>query len=856
MRRKRQMIKGFAAACAACILLSLAPVVYAAGYETMYSKSTSIYSAAYNDNVIYKTITGKYDRSSKTYAERAYTLEYSPGTAVRAVVTSGNTVYGRSSLSTKISGYKSKLAENESIVGGINGSFFSFTTGLPLGLQIEDGIIMSTNSYDYDSQNGFYTVGFTAAGYAVVGQPNFEITAKAGSYSLALDRINAYPEYNLVLLTSDYSSTTRWNKDIPHDILKLQVTSGKAEIGGTIEFTQAGLTKGITAEQKIEDGYVYLVCPSDERGIGISRVSQFYDQLVEAGGEGSVEIVEKSGVFDNVVSAVAGGDRIVNNGEVVNPSSYDSSIKNTLTSRSAIGIKNDGTVVLYALEGGIGRSGGMQLSAVAQDLVNMGCVTAVNLDGGGSTSIAVRTSQGASPSMLNSPQDGSYRSVSNCILVVETAAAPQLVSGFESEALTATSENGATAKVSVESADTQKIMAGAGAAKLDYSLNGIVSAAVFNFKETQFFNPVANGISMYVYGDNSNNELDIYYSDINGQHFYKKVTDLNFEGYKKITLEIANLKGIEGFKIIGSTSQSSIYIDQMQALFPITLIDNLAPTLTEKTATGTVLDGSKAVSFSLTDNQYGTGIDTSSMRAYVNGSLIDGKVSGSTYTATPDSSLKDINKIKLVGSDINGNAAVRYNLYAGKGYDGKSKFLDVTAGKWDSLYINYCQQKGVISGYNEGGKWYYKGKNSITRAEFCVLVVELLGVNPSDYSSEPLPYKDWPDIPNWARNYVRAAYALGIMQGTPIDGDLYFYPYNNITRNEVCVAVNKLIKETPGEQISGYYSDNSKILSWAKPYVSAATAAGLFIGDDLGNFNPNGSLTRSEAAVVISKLLD
>ena len=72
----------------------------------------------------------------------------------------------------------------------------------------------------------------------------------------------------------------------------------------------------------------------------------------------------------------------------------------------------------------------------------------------------------------------------------------------------------------------------------------------------------------------------------------------------------------------------------------------------------------------------------------------------------------------------------------------------------------------------------------------------------------------------------------------------------------MCVAVSKLITQTPGEKASGSYNDSGKILNWAKPYVTAATAAGLFIGDDLGNFNPNGSLTRSEAAVVISKLLD
>ena len=63
--------------------------------------------------------------------------------------------------------------------------------------------------------------------------------------------------------------------------------------------------------------------------------------------------------------------------------------------RTIIGIKPDGTLMLYALDGRQpGFSEGLGLTDTARHLVALGCSTVVNMDGGGSTVIAVR--EGAS----------------------------------------------------------------------------------------------------------------------------------------------------------------------------------------------------------------------------------------------------------------------------------------------------------------------------------------------------------------------------------------------------------------------------------------------------------------------------
>ena len=54
--------------------------------------------------------------------------------------------------------------------------------------------------------------------------------------------------------------------------------------------------------------------------------------------------------------------------------------------RSAIGIKNDGTIIFYTIDGRqSGHSFGLRLKTLSKRLKELGCVDAINFDGGGSS---------------------------------------------------------------------------------------------------------------------------------------------------------------------------------------------------------------------------------------------------------------------------------------------------------------------------------------------------------------------------------------------------------------------------------------------------------------------------------------
>ena len=92
--------------------------------------------------------------------------------------------------------------------------------------------------------------------------------------------------------------------------------------------------------------------------------------------------------------------------------------------RTCVGIKADGTVVLFQADGTMApRSVGYTAAEEAQMMVALGCVAAIQLDeGGSSTYISQREGEG-DLTMRNTPAGGSERVVSGTILVVSTVAA-------------------------------------------------------------------------------------------------------------------------------------------------------------------------------------------------------------------------------------------------------------------------------------------------------------------------------------------------------------------------------------------------------------------------------------------------
>lgn len=125
----------------------------------------------------------------------------------------------------------------------------------------------------------------------------------------------------------------------------------------------------------------------------------------------------------NVREAVASFGDIFENGHA--RSGLDNT---TRASRTAIGIKADGTVVMLMVDGRQAPySVGMTMAEVGAAMESLGCVQAVNLDGGGSSTFATQregepeNDTSAGLTLRCRPSDGYERKVSNTIMVLSNA---------------------------------------------------------------------------------------------------------------------------------------------------------------------------------------------------------------------------------------------------------------------------------------------------------------------------------------------------------------------------------------------------------------------------------------------------
>lgn len=327
-------------------------------------------------------------------------LEYSPNAVVQPVVAYGDTVLARSTLTA----LAQKLeAGGKRVLAGINGDYFSLATGVPLGIVVTDGVLRS-------SSDVHYALGFDADGNAFIGRPALSLTATFGGVthpiSGGLNKIRADDSY--VLYTSDFAATTTHSQAGVDVILTpSDGASAVPVIGGRLSCTVEQVLRS-TGSIPIPEGKLILSVNTNSRAELIDALA-----ALQPGDTVDIDITAADSRWESAVTAIAGLYKMVTNGVV------EAGLDTTQAPRTAVGIKADGSAVFYTVDGRqSGYSVGASIEQVAKRLVELGCVEAICLDGGGSTTIGATAPGGDSFGVLNRPSDGSQRAVTNALFLV------------------------------------------------------------------------------------------------------------------------------------------------------------------------------------------------------------------------------------------------------------------------------------------------------------------------------------------------------------------------------------------------------------------------------------------------------
>ncbi|HWR38000.1 MAG TPA: phosphodiester glycosidase family protein [Patescibacteria group bacterium] len=122
--------------------------------------------------------------------------------------------------------------------------------------------------------------------------------------------------------------------------------------------------------------------------------------------------------WDQTVHALGAGPLLVKNGEVfltTGEEGFGSDVAGGRAPRTAIGLTEQGHLLLVVVDGRQSFSRGMTLAELAAFMKDLGAKDAMNLDGGGSSEMIV---QGR---IVNSPSDGRERRVGDALVVIPSA---------------------------------------------------------------------------------------------------------------------------------------------------------------------------------------------------------------------------------------------------------------------------------------------------------------------------------------------------------------------------------------------------------------------------------------------------
>lgn len=398
------------------MLLTMVPAYASDGDSVAYGERMTGRTTTLNTGTTLDT--GTYWSSYYSGQRHEMYFTYSPNSSVSPVVTYGGSVTARQTASAAAAELE---AMGYRVVAGVNGDFFD-SNGVPTGILVSDGYLIS-------SDGGNYAIGFSADGSAVIGQPSLRLQGSVNGQSATLSGFNKARSSSggIYAYTYDFKSTHDIGTTDPGVDVILEVISESEALTGFADETPE------TACPRIGETSYYRVVSVVENTTGTKTVVE-EDQLVLSANAAAAEsyltylrsmmegdifsltVTSSDESWNAVTEAVGALYPLVQDGEIC------SGLDRSNAPRTAVGIKANGDVVFYTVDGRqSGYSIGSSQSVLAERMQELGCVTAICLDGGGSTTTMVTMPDSTDVERLNRPSDGSERRVTNHIFLVASS---------------------------------------------------------------------------------------------------------------------------------------------------------------------------------------------------------------------------------------------------------------------------------------------------------------------------------------------------------------------------------------------------------------------------------------------------
>ena len=750
------MIKKITALVTAIAVLQTSALAAVLGNEVLSSKSYDVSDGTVlYENKIMSDQSGV-GQQSEFYAE------YTPNTDTVPVVVNAGAVFGK-----KTAAQAAEYMKNQGLrpMIGINAAFFSLQTGVTMGHVISEGRVASKDTTTLQG------IGFTEEGEAFIAPLKIGVNISTAQGDVGADNVNKYNGAALAcvsLYTPDYGEN--FQNEAEAVTVVLDVEDNELKIGGEFEATVKS-RENITGEVPLAEGEMVLV-------VNTVGSYEYHYNLMNSLNEGDTITItctaEGDERWETAAEGLASvGETLITGGEIV------CDTVNGAAPRTAVGITAEGKVIFYVIDGRQkGYSYGVQLRSLAKRMAELGCVEAINLDGGGSTSISGVYPGADDIAVLNSPSDGKLRGVANFIFLKNTKERTDILKSIYTVPHGEKYLSGTTAQLTSVGIDTA------------YYKTELDSVEYFSDGEST----VSGDIVTFIGNGTVNISSKSGDVETTSKHYVYDTPDqiVVKADLREVTAMTVPNEMTLGLSAVAYVGNSPLIADKN--LFEYTVegdigsIENGVFTASaERTTEGAIVvtAGKTSVKIPVTvtnDSNVFADISEHWARPMIEKVAELGAINGyeteNGLVFMPDNNITRAEfAVMLAG----------YLKLDKDSYQENEQIFDDEIPEWARGSINALYSLGYVSGRtDENGAIVYAPSDKITRAEAAAIIGRAM--QHLDAEAE-ITFADSEEIPTWASGFVARLLAAGVLSGYE---DNTLRPANNVTRAEAATMLYKV----------------------------------------------------------------
>ncbi len=746
------------------------------------------------------------------------------------------------SLKTTSSLAKEYSSLGHRVVGAVNASYF-MGNGVPANLLAQNNEIMNYGILgDGKESPTQYPIAFgiSKSGKAIIDYYKTDLSFTVNGKTYPIDLINSErTENKTVLYTPGKKSTgtNQWGIEI--------IANSASQDTSTLHFGDrfSGVVSNVTGYNTSGNS----VIPNDGFVISVQNKELAAELAASVSSGATVEVgLAIDSKWMDAQYILAAGPLLVKDSKVNISMSTSSSFAASRAPRTAVAIDSTGTKVFLVTVDGrqSGYSNGTSLSDLASYLISQGASAAINLDGGGSTTMVVRNPGGYSPTLINRPSDGSERRVSAILQVVNTAPQGTLKS-MTLGSIPSEVTKDASINLKVASAYDQYLNPiEVDASQVKWSVEGNIGT----INGTTFTATGKGQGKIIAQYDGIRVERTVKVTEIEGKILLDSFDSASkwSSSAAKATASVANSTKSEPFRQGSaslklsydfSSSQTGTKAAYAVAKSPISITgqpDHLGVWVYgdggKHWLRGVVVDGAGAkhtIDFTQQGELNWTGWKyvTASMPSNASSPFKFERL----YIAEPTGSLQNKGKIYFDQLQAVYNQTNKEQAYT-----------DVNKNHWAVTSIENLYEDELIKGYLDGT---FRPSNSITRAEAATIIVRALNLK----STKSISFEDV-RASHYAAQAISAIAEKGIMTGREAGK---FSPDGKLTRAEVATLIKRAYQLKGTTSVA--YRD-LKSSHWAYGSIQTLVANDLAKGFEDNTFRPDSSISRAEFATFLDRV--